>query len=90
MKAQLEDKEKNQLDSKSKCNKFRDGYRKGLLPVAVFYQTEQRYGVLEIYKVLDAQVGAAMKLKHKYKPKTSKPARNPLSANLKIALTYGR
>ena len=56
----------------------------------VFYQTEQRYGVREIYKVLDAQVGAAMKLKHKYKLKTSKPARNPLSANLKIALTYGR
>jgi len=56
----------------------------------VFYQTEQRYGVREIYKVLDAQVGAAMKLKHKYKLKTSKSARNPVSANLKIALTYGR
>lgn len=88
IKALKESEETMKADSKSKCNSFRDAYRKRMLPVAVFYQTEQRFGVREIYDVLDAQNAAAKKLATTYRLRMPSLTNGPMTVNRKIAITY--
>lgn len=88
--SQLEDEEtykffgKTPSKAKSSCNKVRDGYTKLQLPTSVFFQTQLRYDVLEVYGLVDAQVAAAKKLNAKYRFRMPKLARNPADQNIKM------
>lgn len=76
------------FESISDCNDFRDGYTKRALPIAVFYQTEQRYGVRDVYALLKAQLAAAEKLRAKYRFSMPRPAKNPRNENIKMSGIY--
>lgn len=73
---------------RSTCDFNKKSYLETALPVAMFYQTEARFGVREVYNVLEKQRETAMKFAKKLKIRKENFGSSERTANLKLANSY--
>lgn len=74
----------------STCDVNRKNYLETALPVAMFYQTEARFGIREIYDVLERQRKTALKFAKTLKIRKENFRSPERTENLKLAKAYSR